>query len=169
MPPQDDLRSLAHAKLVRHRVLAAQATLRRLLAEEETLDRDTTEHLLLDPSEEVRESLAAHTPFPDVLARLLTSQSALVRAGVAQNPRTTPEQRHTLTRDRSARVRATLLKFVDLDDEDLRLLAEDRSLNVRWWLATWPTTPREILELLLQDPNEEVSRQANVTLRHHRS
>ncbi|MEV4800497.1 hypothetical protein AB0K18_10830 [Nonomuraea sp. NPDC049421] len=53
---------------------------------------------------------------------------------------------------------------MELDDEDLRLLAKDRSLNVRWWLATWPTTPREILEILLQDPNEEVSRQANATL-----
>ncbi|MEU3164149.1 HEAT repeat domain-containing protein [Streptosporangium sp. NPDC006930] len=136
--------------------------LRRIMAEYDTLEPEIVHLLMEDQSSEVKEGLAAHTALPDVLAALVDPK---IRAGAAQNPRTTPEQRHTLARDPSALVRANLLKFVELPEEDLRLLAHDRSINVRWWLAVWPDTPNSILETLEQDPNDEVSEAAKSTLK----
>src|SRR5690606_26384298 len=116
--------------------------------------------LMEDDTTEVKEALAAHTALPGVLAALATDPDAKVRAGAAQNPRTTPEQRGALARDRAALVRANLLKFAELDAEELRLLAHDRSINVRWWRASWPTTPDHILETRARAPHPDVATQA---------
>lgn len=144
------------------RAMAASgdSTLRRLLAESGELEPEITFLLMEDDVPEVRAALAAHTTLPDVLAALAAHPDARVRAGAAQNPRTTPGQRRALARDRAALVRATLLKFVELEQEELHLLASDRSVNVRWWLASWHTTPVSILEILSQDPHPEVAGQA---------
>lgn len=141
-------------------VASPDSTLRRLLAELDDIEPEITYLLTEDDASEVKAGLAAHTALPGVLAALATDPDAKVRAGAAQNPRTTPEQRRALARDRAALVRANLLKFVELDDEELRLLAHDRSINVRWWLASWPTTPDHILEILARDPHPDVANQA---------
>ncbi|MEV1239549.1 hypothetical protein [Nonomuraea sp. NPDC049750] len=149
---------------VRRAITASQdSTLRRLLAESDELEPEIA-RLLMDDSPEIKESLAAHTTLPDVLSTLAAHPNPKVRAGAAQNPKTTPEQRHSLARDPAALVRANLLKFVELEEEELRLLANDRSVNVRWWLATCPTTPLGILENLAQDPHPEVASQATAAL-----
>lgn len=141
------------------------SVLRRILSEYDTLEPEIVHILMEDQSSEVKEGLAAHTALPDVLAALVAHPDPKIRAGAAQNPRTTPEQRHTLARDPSALVRANLLKFVELPEEDLRLLAHDRSINVRWWLAVWPDTPNSILEILEQDSSKEIVDAAKFALK----
>ncbi|MFD1935747.1 hypothetical protein ACFSKW_30175 [Nonomuraea mangrovi] len=151
---------------VRHAITESpDVDLRRLMAEDASLDYETARLLLSDDAETVRAALAAHTTYPDILETLLSEHDNDVRAGAAQNGLTTAAQRHSLARDRSALVRANLLKFVPLEEDDLRLLARDRSINVRWWLATWPSTPTSVLQILAQDSNLEIASQATATLR----
>lgn len=139
---------------------AQDKELRGLLAEMWPLEPDLAAVLIEDVSPEVRERLASHTWDPAVIVALMTDRTVRVRKGLAVNPRTTAEQRHTLAEDSSPDVRAALVRALELDEDDLRSMLDDRSVEVRRSMATSAVVPEDIRRELENDPDEAVAEDA---------
>ncbi|MEV6350927.1 hypothetical protein [Actinoplanes sp. NPDC051851] len=136
------------------------------LAQGENLSAKTIACLSVDPSPEVRETLAIQTTDPGTLALLVADASPRVRAGAAFNSLTTADQRRALARDSKSVVRGALVQTVTLDEEDLQLLVRDRAVEVRWWMACSLVTPPHIREILRSDPDPTVRLQAEGPAKH---
>ena len=139
---------------------AQDKELRGLLAEMWPLEPDLAAVLITDVSPEVRERLASHTWDPAVIVALMSDRTVRVRKGLAVNPRTTAEQRHTLAGDSSPDVRAALVRALELDEDDLRSMLDDRSVEVRRSMATSAVVPEDIRRELENDPDEAVAEDA---------
>jgi hypothetical protein len=117
---------------------------------------DVAATLSADPDPEVRGRLAATTSDPELLARLLTDPSDLVRRGATENPLLSRDQLLGLATDTSRRVRIHLAGFSRaLPLDVLELLAHDRSVDVRWAL-TMCRQPASIAEILHNDLHPDV-------------
>ena len=77
----------------------------------------------------VKETLAMHTSFIEVLEMLAEDESSSVREKVAQNPFITPEVSERLFRDKSDNVRWSVVKFSKYVTE--RMLIE--ALKDKYW------------------------------------
>lgn len=113
---------------VQRAVAASRGSMARQNLAGQELAADVAQSLSADFDPQVRGRLAAHTRDPDVLARLLTDPSEVVRAAAAENGHLSREQALLLAKDRSWKVRYQLAVFsrVDLPIDVLELLARDR-------------------------------------------
>jgi hypothetical protein len=140
---------------------AADPDVRVMLAQRSDLDEATLEALICAPERKVRESLAASTKEPAVLARLARDAHPNVRATTATRPTLlVPDDLELLASDRIAQVRGVVVQSGLLQYDTVTRLGADRSANVRYFTLETHPERHDIANSLIDDEDPDIAKLA---------